>query len=190
MQTRRKVGRPRKEISFVRHSARERVDASRPMLVTMKLRENQRNLRTKYAFNEFRKAAEAAKAFGLRIVEFSVLSNHIHLLVETDSNKHLERGMKSLTIRLAKNLKVKFKERFHLRLVKTARQLKNTILYVLTNAAKHYHRRFAFDWFSSLPAHEDLTRWKIQRPQFIWYQKPHAHQSFYESILSRARSFL
>ena len=42
---------------------------------------------------------------GLRIVQFSVQGNHLHLIVEADSSTALSRGMQGLCIRLAKALK-------------------------------------------------------------------------------------
>ena len=45
-----------------------------------------------------------AGAVRVRIIEFSVLGNHLHLIVEADSSVALSRGMQGLTVRIAKAL--------------------------------------------------------------------------------------
>jgi putative transposase len=40
----------------------------------------------------------------MRLVEFTVLSNHLHLIVEADNSTELSRGMQGLCVRLARAL--------------------------------------------------------------------------------------
>jgi putative transposase len=40
----------------------------------------------------------------MRLIEFSILSNHLHFLVEADSSRSLARGMKGLSVRVARSL--------------------------------------------------------------------------------------
>src|SRR5690349_8411469 len=89
----------------VNHMARAKVSARHPMHVTLRLMTGRPNLRRQLFLKVFAKAAEMAKEFGLRIIHFSILGNHIHLIVEADTNEKLSRGMQSLNIRLAKSLK-------------------------------------------------------------------------------------
>ena len=88
---------------------------------------------------------EAAKGkHGMRVTEYCILSNHIHLIVEVDDTQALSAGMKALNTRIARCLnrvwgrrgKV-FKERFHARVLKSLRQVRNVLLYVLNNGRKH-----------------------------------------------------
>ncbi|TAJ14476.1 MAG: hypothetical protein EPO68_12715, partial [Planctomycetota bacterium] len=45
-----------------------------------------------------------ADRFGFRLIEYSVQSNHVHLLVEVPDRHALTRGAKGLFVRLAKQL--------------------------------------------------------------------------------------
>ena len=182
------AGRPRKR--GVPHAKRAMVKSAHPMHVTMKLASGMRSLRTKASFAEFRKAVTAAKEYGLRVLEFAVLHNHIHLMVEADSNKDLERGMKSLTIRLARNLKIKFKERYHLEILRSPMRVMNAIAYILTNAAKHYRRNQVWDWYSSIAVCKTLGAWGQLKPQWSWAKPQFVPVEFYETLISEAQSWL
>lgn len=184
------AGRPRKKGSFVRHCRREPVKSAHPMHVTIKLAAGQKNLRTKSAFREFKKAAIAARKFGLRILEFAVLSNHIHMMVEADSNKSLECGMKSLLIRLALNLKVKFLGRYHLEMLRSPTRVIHAIGYILTNAAKHFRRNQVWDWYSSIAVCKTLSGWEQIKPEFKWQRPANVPESFYSEIISLPQSWL
>src|SRR5437879_10333360 len=63
------------------------------------------NLRSRRAFSVIaRSIAKAADRFGMRIVQFAVEGNHIHLVVEAESNDALSRAMQGFSIRVAKRL--------------------------------------------------------------------------------------
>jgi REP element-mobilizing transposase RayT len=49
-----------------------------------------------------RAALAASSNDTLRVAQFSVESNHLHLLVEADGTRALTHGMRGLTIRIAK----------------------------------------------------------------------------------------
>ena len=91
----------------------------------------------------------------MRLVEFSVLGNHLHLIVEADSNDALSRGMQGLGIRLACALNATldrrgavFTDHYHSRLLRSPTELVRAIRYVIQNAAHHYRDPEA-DHFSS-----------------------------------------
>ncbi|HUS67635.1 MAG TPA: transposase [Kofleriaceae bacterium] len=79
-----------------------------------------------------------------RVVQFSVMGNHIHLVVEADSAHALSEGMRAWTIRVARAInralgrtgKV-FPERYHAVRLRTARQVRHALCYVLQNARRH-----------------------------------------------------
>jgi REP element-mobilizing transposase RayT len=98
----------------------------------------------------------------MRLIEFSVLGNHLHLIVEADSNLALSQGMQGLAIRIAKALNRVmgrrgrvFADHYHARLLRTPTELVDAIAYVLGNAQHHYGNRLA-DPFSSVCARELL----------------------------------
>lgn len=91
-----------------------------------------------------------SRRFGLRIIHFSLLHNHIHLIVEADSNEILTRGMRSFTVTFAKRIqqgRVQL-ERYHLHVLKSIRETKNAIKYVPFNNQRH--GSIIIDEYSSL----------------------------------------
>ena len=88
--------------------------------------------------------AVAKDRFGTRVVEYSIQSDHLHLIVEALDAKALARAMKGLQVRIARALnrmlgrrgKV-FADRYHHRVLGSPRQVRNALAYVLCNARKH-----------------------------------------------------
>jgi putative transposase len=142
----------------VSHKAREQFDRPSPVLVTMRVASAVWNLRSKRCFGAIEQCfARARERFGLRIIEFSVLGNHLHLLVEADSNVALSRGMQGLTVRIAKALNrvmgrqgTVFDDHYHSRVLRTPTQLVAAIAYVVGNHERHYGPSCGIDSYSSL----------------------------------------
>ena len=72
----------------------------------------------------------------------------MHLLVEAASARDLACGMKSIGARLARAVHRAFRsrgpvlaERYHLHVLKTSREVRNALAYVLLNARKHWRER-------------------------------------------------
>jgi REP element-mobilizing transposase RayT len=113
--------------------------------VTLRLHDYVWNLRSRRCFSVTEKAFAAAKGrFGMRIVHFSVQGNHIHLLIEAPDNETLARGMRGLTIRVAKGLNrvmrrrgPVFADHYHSRVVRTPTEAARALDYVLGNYAHH-----------------------------------------------------
>jgi hypothetical protein len=89
-------------------------------------------------------ALAAACADLVRLVHFSVQHDHVHLVAEARDEKALSRGIQGLAVRLARALnrvmgrKGKVcKERYHARVLRTPRQARHALRYVLGNARKH-----------------------------------------------------
>lgn len=82
--------------------------------------------------------------FGFRLTHYSIQSNHLHLIAEARDRRTLSRGMQGLLIRCAKALnrtwqrkgKV-FDDRYHDRILRSPRQVRNALVYVLQNAKHH-----------------------------------------------------
>ena len=138
---------PKGRRALVSHKARPHFDKPTPALVTLRVREDVWNLRSGRAFRAIEASLAAALGrFGLRVVQFSVLGNHLHLIVEADSSEALGRGMQGLLIRVAKALNRMmrgrrgrvFADHYHARLLATPTELVNAIAYVLGNHARHY----------------------------------------------------
>lgn len=132
-------------LARVSHESRPEHLASRPIHVTLRARH--RFLRTQAAFPAVRAAfvgVNRRRPHAFRIVEFSVQENHIHLIAEANNREELSSGLRSLSIRVA--LKVNrrlqrrgslFADRWHARELMTPREVRNALVYVLANHAKH-----------------------------------------------------
>lgn len=151
-------GRQRKKSKGVSHSVRERVTAKNPLHINFKFRTHIRN---KDSLRVLKRAIKNAGTHGLRVVHFSMQSNHIHLIVESTSNEVLTRGMRSLTITFAKGLKkgsIQI-ERYHLHVLRSLKETKNAVHYVLFNQQKHSNLKTAYmDEYSSLGLIADLKK--------------------------------
>ena len=89
----------------------------------------------------FRDGAERRR---FRLLEFSLQDDHLHAIVEADGPAALGRGMKSLASRFAKAVNRALgrrgrvlQERYHLHVLRTVREVRNALRYVLNNARKH-----------------------------------------------------
>jgi len=89
----------------------------------------------------FRRACERGR---FRLVQYSIQANHVHLIVEAASARDLGRGMKSVGARLARAVNRVFlrrgsvlADRYHVRALRTPREVRNALAYVLLNARRH-----------------------------------------------------
>jgi REP element-mobilizing transposase RayT len=102
--------------------------------------------------------SRGAERFGFRLVHFSIQSNHLHLLAEATDRRSLWRGMQGLLVRIARALnklwtrrgKV-FGDRYHARALRTPREVRFALVYVLHNARRHGVRVLGIDVYSSGP---------------------------------------
>lgn len=143
---RRGAGRkPTGPVPLVSHAARPLLARRFPVHVTMKLRAGLPNLRHGASRERvFRSLDAASERNGMRLVQFSVQSNHLHLLVEARDEVGLARGVQGLAVRLARGLNKVwdrigrvFADRYHARILRTPREVRHALVYVLHNARKH-----------------------------------------------------
>ena len=148
----RKGPRPR-----VDHRTRPVLAARFPVHVTTRLHAGLPSLRQKDTLRVLHEAFFAGMdRFGFRLVHFSVQSNHLHLVAEARDRHALTLGMQGLLIRVAKALNkfwvrrgAVFADRYHARILRTPREVRNGLCYVLSNARKHGLRLAGIDPFSS-----------------------------------------
>jgi REP element-mobilizing transposase RayT len=82
-----------------------------------------------------------------RLVHYTLLPNHAHLLIEAATAGALARGMKAIGSRLARAVNrvagcrgPVLAERFHLRILRTPLEVRRALAYVLLNARRHAQR--------------------------------------------------
>lgn len=125
-----KAGRKRIRSRGVAHIPREKISIRTPLHVNFKYKIPVRNKET---LKLLKKSIQNARKHGLRILHYSFQHNHIHLILEAENNSILTKGMRSLNITFAKGLhkgRIQI-ERYHLHVLKTVRETKHAIHYVL-----------------------------------------------------------
>ena len=136
-------GRPR-----VPHRTREVTKRRFPLQVTVRMRRGIARLRNFELCVVLRRAfVYGCKRDAFRICQFSIQGNHIHMMCEATSNEALSRGMQGWAVRVARGLNGKlgragsvFEDRYHVRIIKTPKQCRAALCYVLQNARRHGER--------------------------------------------------
>jgi hypothetical protein len=103
----------------------------------------------------------------MRLIHFSVQRDHIHLIVEARHTTALSRGVQGLSVRIARALnrmmhrrgKV-FADRFHHRPLKSPRQVRNALSYVLCNARKHGLAPRKHEWLDPYSSARAFDGWR------------------------------
>ncbi|HEY3804146.1 MAG TPA: transposase [Kofleriaceae bacterium] len=149
------AGRPKKK-GAVSHQTRRAFASRFPQHVTLRLGADSPPIARDWLMKRVVRPciALSAKAF-FRVVEFNVLSNHVHLICEADDALALARGVQGLAIRLARRMNTALKRkgklfgpRYHAVALRTPAQVRNTLRYVLLNRKHHATaaRRFYAGW--------------------------------------------
>lgn len=130
------------------HTTRETLSERFPVHVTMRMMPHVWNLRSRRSFRVLRRAFSAGgERFGLRLCEFSVQGNHVHLVVEAPNERSLSRGMQGLSIRIARGLNRLMSktgkvlgDRYHARILRSPREARIVLRYVRENHDVHRAR--------------------------------------------------
>jgi REP element-mobilizing transposase RayT len=133
----------------VLHRERPPVPARCPVHVTVRTRPGIPSLRSGRLVRAFRRSLAAACERGeFRVVHYSLQRDHAHLLVEAHGKGALARGMKSAAARLARAANRVFSRsgpvldgRYHARVLRTPREVRRALAYVLLNARRHFAKR-------------------------------------------------
>ena len=182
------AGRPRSS-NEISHVKRAEVKLQHPLHVTIKLKRLPMSLRSKAMLEAFKRAANLAKKRGVHICQFSLLSNHLHLIVEVSDNAALTKGMRSFGGSFAKAIRkhaggagAVFAGRFHMHVLKTPTEYRRALEYVLLNQAKHQRGPARIDGYSSAIF---FDAWEL-----LLKRKPTGWERIQESWLPMARSWL
>jgi putative transposase len=162
-----KLGRPRKNPARAGSPHKRRPEHKKrfPVHVVLSVAPVLGSLRKRFMYRALREATIAVALRELayddvkgafRIVHLSIQRTHVHLIVEADNKLALSRGMQSFQISAAKHInreysvKAKlterrrgnvFVDRFHQEVIKTPRQARRSLAYVLNNWRKHREDR-------------------------------------------------
>jgi putative transposase len=139
------AGRRRTRDPGVTHDARAPLAARYPVHVTLRALPGIPNLRRGPVYAAIEAALRALLVRSdFRIVQFSVQTNHMHLLAEAHGAKALSRGVQALAIRIARGVnraarrrgKV-WRGRYHARILRSPREARLALCYVLQNTRRH-----------------------------------------------------
>lgn len=141
------AGRPRVHSQpVVWHVGRPTVANRFPSHVTVRVRGDVPSLRCKDFVKEFRRSLRKVLARGdFRVAHYSIQRNHVHLMVEANGKQALSCGMKAVSSRIARAANRVFGRtgavllgRYHLHVLRSPREVRHVLRYVLLNARKHY----------------------------------------------------
>ena len=159
------------------HGRRPALRPSQPVHVTLRVASDIRQLRRRDCYRAIRAATvAAARRERFRIVHLSLQDDHIHLIAEADGRLELSCGVRGFAISAARQLNrviserrsrartgTVFPDRYHAHILKSPRETRAAIGYVLNNWLKHREheapllRDFAIDPFSSAVS---FTGWR------------------------------
>jgi REP element-mobilizing transposase RayT len=140
---------PRGARTGVAHRVRDEWTRPMPLHVTLRMAPHVYNLRSRRSFRVIAAALRlGGDRFEVRVIEFSVQGNHIHLVVEAPDRRALARAIQGLSIRVAKGLNRMMGrkgrvlgDRYHARLLRTPTEVRRAVHYVVENARKHAAQR-------------------------------------------------
>jgi hypothetical protein len=149
-----------------------------PCHVTLKVHPGLPSLRGARFVAELERSWRAACERGrFRLVHYGVQADHAHLIVEAASARDLACGLKAVAARLARAANRVFRrsgpvlaDRVHVRVLRTPREVRRAIAYVLLNARRHAAKagRRVRDWVARVdPASSGrwFAGWRTPQPQ-------------------------
>ncbi len=164
------AGRPRTGNAGVPHRSRTPFAARFPLHVTLRALGGLPSLREHSSRRALTAAIAAGRErFGCRIVHFSIQSNHVHLLCEARDASALSRAIRGIAIRMARAFnRAKdrsgrvWADRYHARVLRTPKETRVALVYVLGNWRHHGGGRYPQDcidpctsagWFDGFREH-------------------------------------
>jgi putative transposase len=186
---RRGAGRPKRGVrASERHKKRAAFKRYEPIHVVQRVEPAVGSLRRRDLYGAVRKALIATIGRATcRIVHLSIQNSHLHLAVEADDRMALARGMQAFEISAARHINAAlsrkrrarrtgrvFSDRYHARVIRTPKQARHALAYILNNWRHHREHRAAFanEWridpFSSAPSFDgwrDLDPTTLEWPR-------------------------
>ena len=143
------AGRRRGPRPAIRHRPRPPLRKGVPVHISLRIQRDAAGLRRRKQHQAIRAVLrQTGCKDGFRICHYSIQGDHLHLLVEAADRQALAAGMKSIGARLARAVNRVFGRkgpvlfgRYLLRALRTPRDVRNALAYVLLNARKHWRQR-------------------------------------------------
>jgi putative transposase len=193
----RRAGAGRKRAPGVRpsvpHRPRPKHHGRHPVLVTLRAGRGLPSLRAERVRDMLRavlhKQRERRYAKTFQVLEFTIQDDHLHLIVEAtgvvetgmvDAADSLRSGLSGLVISFAKRLNKLLSrrgkvwgDRFHTRELGSPSEVRNALVYVFRNIARHGASMFGYGIVDQLSSAPRFTRWKapvldVNRDAALW----------------------
>jgi putative transposase len=167
---------------LVGHRVREEFRGAFPVHVTLRLADGLPSLRERATYRRVLAAlGGGCERFGMRLVHWTALGNHMHLIVEACDRHALSRGMQGLGVRLARALNRCWgrrgrvlADRYHAHVLRSPSEVRRALAYALQNARKHgmaivgADPRSSGPWFDGwLGGGERWERVEVERPSWL-----------------------
>jgi REP element-mobilizing transposase RayT len=142
---------PKGDRAGMPHEVRAPLASRFPEHVTLRTVDGLSGLRSRACFRAIAGAFRLVRSRQtIRLTEFSVQGNHLHLIVEAADAERLPRGVQGLGISIAKRLNALlgrsgpvFADRYHAHILRTPTEVANAVAYVRGNFAVHAARQGA-----------------------------------------------
>jgi REP element-mobilizing transposase RayT len=171
------AGRKRSADSGVPHRRRERVGKQEPVHVTLKLLPAAAGLRNHKKYTAIRRAMRTCQKDAFAINHYSIQGDHVHLVCEPRHTKALARGIQGFASLMARRLNAitkrrgkVFADRYHSRVLRSPREVRNVLCYVINNWLHHKRENTVWevDPFSSAQFFDAWDGgWKPPRPGWM-----------------------
>jgi putative transposase len=154
----------------VSHDPRPAFPGRFPQHVTLRLGADAPSIAREWLLDKvIRPAIAASKKDSFAVIEFNVLSNHVHLIVEATDAQALARGVQGLAIRIARRVNRAlhrdgklFGQRYHARSLRTPREVRNALRYVLLNRKHHAaEQKFFKGWIDPFSSAIWFRGWQV-----------------------------
>jgi putative transposase len=158
------------------HRALPPLASRHPVHVTLKVDDALPSLRSAELWPSVEEGLRAGRERdGFRLVHFSVQCHHLHLIVEARDAEALSHGVRGLGVRLARRINAVldrrgrvFVDRYFPRVLKTPRQTRAALAYVLLNSRRHAAQsgqKLAWNWIDPCSSGLGFDGWRDQRPR-------------------------
>jgi putative transposase len=129
----------------VEHVTRPGLGKRTPVHVTLRMRAGRASLRSQVLRKMFERIVEQTRCEDFHVAMYSLQHDHVHLICEPADRAALSAGIRRVTIRFALRMNRLFGrrkgkswgDRYHRHDLRTPREVRNAIVYVLQNAKKH-----------------------------------------------------
>jgi len=157
------------------HRARRPLASRFAVHVTLGVDESLPDLRGEFLSAQLQDCLrEGKERDGFRLVHYCLLTHHLHLIVEARDADALTQGIRGLSVRLARRINTfagrfgrVFSDRYFARILRTPRETRHGIAYVLLNCRRHakQHGRTLFsDWIDDCSSGRFFDGWRSGRP--------------------------